>query len=134
MSKKKILLVDDDPVVLKALSIKLTAEGYDAVTAKDGSAAVNAVRTLRPDLIILDITFPPDFGNVDWDGFRIMEWLKRLDEVADTPIFVVTGGDPARFETRAKELGAAGFFRKPVNHEQLLAAIRTVLGQQTVSA
>src|SRR5437773_11788864 len=60
MNRKKILVVDDDRVILKALSIKLNAKGYDVLTATDGSEAVTAVRTHKPDLILLDISFPPD--------------------------------------------------------------------------
>lgn len=134
MNKKKILLVDDDPVILKATSIKLKAQGYDVLTATDGSAAVNAVRTLKPDLIVLDISFPPDFGNVEWDGFRVMEWLKRLDEASNTPIVVVTGGDPAKFEARARQLGAAGFFRKPIDHETFFNTVAQLLARDSVTA
>ncbi len=59
MKRKKILAVDDDPVVLKALTIKLEAKGYQVVPAVDGSQAVSAVRTQKPDLILLDLTFQP---------------------------------------------------------------------------
>jgi two-component system, OmpR family, KDP operon response regulator KdpE len=130
--KKKILLVDDDPVVLKATSIKLKAMGYDVMTAADGSTGVSAARTMKPDLLILDISFPPDFGNVDWDGFRVMEWLKRLEGGEATPIVVVTSGDPAKFEARAKQAGAAAFFRKPVNFDQLAETIQQVLVPEPV--
>ena len=140
-SKKRILVVDDDPVILKALSIKLKAHGYDVLTASDGSTAVTTVRTMKPDLIVLDISFPPDFGNVDWDGFRILEWLKRLDEIASTPIVMVTGGslakssgDPSSYETRAKQSGAAAFFRKPLNHEQFFETIGQLMTQAAIAA
>ena len=62
--KKKILVVDDDLVVLKAFTIKLKASNYDVLTASDGSTAVNLVRTQKPDAILLDIYFPDDFGSV----------------------------------------------------------------------
>ncbi len=132
--KKRILLVDDDPVILKALSIKLKAQGHDVLTASDGSTAVTTVRTMKPDLIVLDISFPPDFGNVDWDGFRVMEWLRRLEEVTNTPIIIVTGGDPAKYEVRSMQLGAAAFFRKPIDHEQFFDTIRQLLARVTVAA
>ncbi len=133
-SKKRILLVDDDPVILKALSIKLKTQGYDVLTASDGSTAVTTVRTMKPDLIVLDISFPPDFGNVDWDGFRVMEWLRRLDEVTKTPIIIVTGGDPAKYEARSIQLGAAAFFHKPIDHDQFFETIRQLLAHSAVTA
>lgn len=128
--KKKILVVDDDSVILKAFSIKLKASDYDVVTAANGPDAVNAVRTQKPDAVLLDINFPPEFEGVVWDGFRIMEWLRRLEEAEDTPIFIVSGGDPEKYITRARELGAVAFFRKPVAHEQLVAALRRILAEE----
>ncbi len=128
--KKKILVVDDDSVILKAFSLKLKAADYDVVTAANGPDAVNAVRTQKPDAVLLDINFPPEFEGVVWDGFRIMEWLQRLEEAQDTPIFIVSGGDPEKYVQRARDLGAVAFFRKPVAHEQLVAALRRILAEE----
>lgn len=134
MNKKKILVVDDDAVVIKALSIKLKANGFEVVTAMEGAAAVHAVRTQRPDLILLDITFPTDIGSVSWDGLRIMEWLKHLDEAANVPIIVITGGDREKYEPRAIAAGATAFFHKPINHDALFGLIRQTLNLEPVTA
>ena len=83
--KKKILVVDDDAVVLRSLSIKLKANGFDVLIAKEGGEAIRTVRTERPDLILLDISFPVNVNTVSWDGFLIMEWLKRLEEADQVP-------------------------------------------------
>ena len=133
-TKKKILIVDDDGVVVTSLSIKLKAHGYDVIKAQDGSTAVNAVRTQKPDAILLDINFPPEFLAVTWDGFQIMEWLRRLEDGGKMPVFIITGGDPEKYVARARELGAVAFFRKPVVHEQLLAALQRVLKEETTAA
>lgn len=133
MNKKKILVVDDDAVVTKALSIKLQGRGYEVVTAVDGAQAVNAVRTQRPDLILLDITFPTAVGSVAWDGFLIMEWLKRLEEAVNVPIIVITGGDRDKYESRAKAAGATAFFHKPLSHDELLGLIHQTLTQEPVT-
>ena len=137
MSRKKILVVDDDPVILKSLTIKLTARGYDVVTATDGSATVSAVRQQKPDLILLDLTFPPDVahgGGLGWDGFLIMQWLKRMEEAANIPIVVITGGDPAEYEERVKKIGAAAFFHKPIDHDGLFDVISKALDPGTAPA
>jgi len=137
MNGKKILLVDDDPVILQALSIKLNARGYDVVTASDGSQAVSSVRIENPDLILLDLTFPPDVahgGGVGWDGFLIMRWLKRMEEAANIPIIVITGGDPAMYEERAKQIGATAFFHKPIDHDGLFDVISKALGEPVAVA
>jgi DNA-binding response OmpR family regulator len=60
-----------------------------------------------------------------------MEWLRRLEEGAKTPIFIVTGGDPEKYIARARELGALAFFRKPVVHDQSIAALRRVLAEES---
>ena len=132
MNRKRILVVDDNEVVVKALSIKLKSAGYDALQATDGSGAVSAARTEKPDLIILDINFPPDVGHgggVPWDGFLIIEWLHRIDEAKKTPIIVITGGEPAKYKDRSLAAGAVAFFQKPINNEELLAAIEKALGK-----
>ena len=103
---KKILVVDDDAVVLKALSIKLKGAGYDVIAASDGTKAVTAARSDKPDAIVLDLNFPDDFGTVAWDGYRIMEWLKRLDNGIKTPIIVISSSDPQKVEARVRALGA----------------------------
>jgi CheY-like chemotaxis protein len=131
-SRKKILVVDDSPIILKTLSMKLKSQGYEVLTAEDGSVAVSTARRERPDLILLDISFPPDVahgGGVPWDGFLIMNWLKRMDEAKNIPVFIITGGDPDRYKARSMAAGAVGFFRKPINNDELLQAIRDELGE-----
>jgi CheY-like chemotaxis protein len=132
MERKKILVVDDSPVILAALSLKLKTNGYDVLTALDGSSAVSRARQEKPDLILLDISFPPDVahgGGVPWDGFLIMNWLRRLEEAKNIPIIVITGGDPVKFKDRAIAAGATSFFHKPFENDDLLAMISQVLGQ-----
>lgn len=130
---KKILVVDDDQVILKAFAIKLKASNYEVLTAPDGATAVSFVRTQKPDAILLDLNFPDDFGSVPWDGFRIMEWLNRLEGAAKPPIFIISSGDPDKYVARARELGAVGFFRKPVIHEQLVAALERTFASTSAS-
>jgi CheY-like chemotaxis protein len=130
MNRKKILVVDDSVVILKTMSMKLTANGYDVVTAEDGAGAVSAVRKQKPDLILLDLSFPPDVahgGGVAWDGFVIMNWLRRLEEAKKIPIVVITGGDPEKYKDRALAAGAVNFFHKPINNDELLTVIRQAL-------
>jgi CheY-like chemotaxis protein len=132
MDQKKILLVDDNRILLKVDSTKLKAHGYNVLTALDGGEAISTVRRERPDLILLDINFPPDVahgGGVSWDGFLIMDWLRRMDEAMHIPIIIVTGGDPLKYKDRSLAAGAAAFFHKPVNHDELVGVIRQTLGE-----
>jgi CheY-like chemotaxis protein len=133
----KILIADDSVIVLKALSIKLKSAGYEVRTAMDGSTAISCVRRDKPDLIILDINFPPDGsrgGGIAWDGFMILEWLRRIDEVRDTPIIFITSGEPAKFREKALAAGAVAFFQKPVDQEEMLSVIRHSVGDPPESA
>ena len=106
------------------------------LTATEGSAAVSTARNERPDLVVLDINFPPDVGSsgLQWDGFNIMQWMHRFQEAADIPVIIITGGDPAKFKERALAAGAAAFFQKPINNEEFLLAVRRILGQSSVKA
>jgi CheY-like chemotaxis protein len=126
-SGKQILIVDDDPVILKTTSHKLSAAGYAVSTAVDGSEAINVVGCAKPDLIILDLDFPPDVANggkPGWDGFRLMTWLRGLRNTQGTRFIIITGScDPAEAERRALASGAAGFFSKPINFPALTKLI-----------
>jgi CheY-like chemotaxis protein len=126
---KKILIVDDNEIILKTVSLKLQGAGYRIVTALDGAEAVAAARKESPDLILLDISFPPDVGGVEWDGFRIMEWFHRMEVVKKIPVIVITGGEDARSRERAVASGAVAFFNKPIDHNDLLKVIRATLGE-----
>jgi two-component system cell cycle response regulator len=131
LNRKKIMVVDDSVVILKTLSMKLKASGYDVLTAEDGAVAVSTARRERPDLILLDLVFPPDVahgGGVAWDGFLIMDWLKRMEEAKNIPIIIITGNKSEEFKARSMAAGAVGYFQKPLNNDELLAAIQQTLG------
>jgi CheY-like chemotaxis protein len=125
--KKKILVVDDNEVVLKTVSLKLQGCGYQVITALDGTEAVASARKDPPDLILLDISFPPDVDGVPWDGFRIMEWFHRLDPAKKVPVIVITGLEDTKNKERATSSGAVAFFHKPINHDDLLKVVRATL-------
>lgn len=124
---KKLLVVDDNEVIVKTVVLKLKSAGYQVFAAHDGAEAVSQVRREKPDLILLDIGFPPDLGGVEWDGFRIMEWLHRVDESRKIPIIVITGGAGEKDKERAMASGALAVLYKPLDHEELLKLVRTTL-------
>ena len=129
---KKILVVDDDQIILKTLTIALSCKGYQVLTASDGPGAVSIVSRDRPDLILLDINFPPDAANVGGalqDGFFIVEWLRRMGEAGDIPIIIISGDKSAKYRKRIQAAKVVGFFPKPIDHIALVDTIRTVLGE-----
>jgi CheY-like chemotaxis protein len=127
---KRILIVDDDPIVLKALTLKLESRGYRVTSASSGSQALNLARHERPDLVLLDVSFPPELGGVDWDGFRLTQWLRRSEEAPDLPVIVISGSERAEYRQRALALGAAGFLPKSISAEGLVACIELALSRK----
>jgi len=130
--RKKILVVDDNMVVRKIVGMGLRKSGYEVLEAADGGTALGIVRTNKPDLILLDIFFPPDVavgGGAAWDGFHIMEWLRRMDHARDVPVMIMTGSNPEDYRERSMKAGAVAFFPKPVNLEELLAAVHRTFGE-----
>jgi DNA-binding response OmpR family regulator len=121
MSEKKILIVDDDKDLVQGLSLRLKASGYNVIPAYDASSGIGAAQKQKPDVIILDIKLPAG------SGFNVIERLKSLMHLAGIPVIVVTGIDPHTNRERALKAGAVAFFEKPVDNEELLAAVRKAL-------
>src|SRR5215471_4199140 len=130
--KLKILIVDDDRVILKTLANKFQSSGFEVLVAEDGAKAVSIVRREKPDVILLDIFFPPDVGHgggVPWDGFLILDWLHRMEEAKGIPVIIITSSEPSKYRERSMAAGAIGYFQKPINNEELLFCVRQTLGQ-----
>lgn len=127
MNRNKILIVDDDPVIVKTLSMKLESAGYKVLSAVDGSEAIATTRKEKPSLILLDINFPNDVG-VAWDGFGIIAWLQRIHEGKGiTPVIVISGGEASKYKNRSLAAGAIAYLQKPINNEEMLALIKKTL-------
>jgi len=122
---KRILVVDDNPILLRALAMALSARGFEVFTAIDASEAFGFARMEKLDLILLDIFFPPDViqSGITWDAFRIIEWMQRAGVAAGVPIIVISGAEPEKFQARCLSAGAMAFFQKPINIPELLATI-----------
>jgi two-component system KDP operon response regulator KdpE len=103
----KILIVEDDQDLARAMAIQLNAKGYSLVMANDGISAVSTARKEKPDLIVLDLGLPAG------DGFVVMKSLKALPDLMLVPIIVVSARDFKATEARAIQAGAHSFFQKP---------------------
>jgi CheY-like chemotaxis protein len=117
--KKKILVVDDEQDVLKALKIRLKANGYYVLFASDSVEAFSMANKERPDLIILDILLPGG------GGFVVAERLKQSPTTHHIPIIFLTGISGG--EEKAYRLGASGYIMKPYDSEKLLETIYDAL-------
>jgi DNA-binding response OmpR family regulator len=122
MQAKKVLIVEDDQELVRALSVRLRAQGFAVSAAYDAFSAIPTARNEQPDVILLDLGLPAG------DGFLVMERLRNFPALASIPIVVLTARDPETARQRAMVAGASGFLRKPVDHEQLFQAIRRAVG------
>ncbi len=123
MSSKKILVIEDDADTRLGLQIRLKASGYVVALAADATSSVMVANRERPDLILLDLGLPGG------DGFLVLQRFKAHLNLGGVPIFVLTARDPRRNARQARELGAAEFFQKPVENDELIGAIRRTLGE-----
>jgi len=119
--KKRILIVDDERDIVKALTIRLQRAGYEVVTAFDGAQGIFVAHKENPDLIILDIRMPA--GN----GFSVAEKLKESTDTVAIPVIFLTGSPEENSEGKAMALGARFYVKKPYDPEELLDAIRRAL-------
>jgi two-component system cell cycle response regulator len=119
--KKRILIVDDDPLNVKLLVSKLPGDQFEPVTAFSGQEALGKILKNPPDLILLDIMMP------GMNGYEVSLWLKNNPATQDIPIILVTALDGVEDKIKGFEAGADEFLNKPVNTVELLARINSLL-------
>jgi DNA-binding response OmpR family regulator len=121
-SDKTIMVVDDDPNIVKALALRLNSAGYQTMTTFNGMTALILARLKKPDLIIADIWMPAGCGLSL--AFRMKELLPSV------PLIFLTASKQPGLEQKARELGAAGYLEKPYEPEALLELISRTLKEK----
>ena len=116
MEKKKILIVDDDPAILRLLSTNLKARGYEVLTASNGEESLELVQRDFVDLIILDIMMPK------LDGVEV---CRRVREWSNVPIIILSARGDEKDKVKCLELGADDYLTKPFGIAELMARIKT---------
>lgn len=114
----RVLVVDDEPRILRALRINLAARGYDVATAADGRDALRVASETPPDLVVLDLGLP------DIDGVDVIAGLRGWTEV---PILVLSGRSDSADKVDALDAGADDYVTKPFGMDELLARLRAML-------
>ncbi len=118
---RKILVVDDEAVLVETIAYNLEQAGYKVITAADGTSALEAARHETPDLIILDIMLP------EMDGLEVCRQLRRESNTATTPIMMLTAKGEEIDKVVGLEVGADDYVTKPFGRRELLARIRALL-------
>ena len=119
---KKILIVDDEPDILRAAKVRLISFGYEAMTAGDGKEAIDLIIKDMPDLILLDLRLPR------MNGDEICAKLKSDERFRHIPIIIFTASSDANTSKKVKESGADGYLIKPFAPEELLQTIKKFIG------
>lgn len=122
MASKKILLVDDDPLLLELVGTKLETSGYQVLKASNGLDAVKLAKSEVPDLIILDLLMPV------MGGAGAVIALKEDKKTKAIPIFFLTGAEMDEDDLMREEVGVDVIFRKPFSFQELMEKIVKVLG------
>lgn len=123
-TRKKILVVDDEQINLEFFDVMLSKLGFAVIKAENGQEALDSIRKVRPDLVILDNVMPKLSG---WEVTRIIKSSPEYAEFSDTPIIMFSALDDVKDKVEGLELGADDYITKPFNFAEVLARIRAVL-------
>jgi len=120
-TRKRILIVDDDPAVLRTMRLKLDREGYQVTTAENGFEAGVIVSQQRPDLVLLDLYME------GIDGFDVCRTIKSDDNLKQIKVLAISGANDDQIERRILDEGADGFISKQAGFKTLFSRIETLL-------
>lgn len=121
MSKKKILVVDDEENIVELIKMNLESSGYEIIEAYTGMEAITKTNLYIPDLILLDLMLP------DIDGIQLCQMLRLNEETKDIPIIMITAKSEEADKVQGLSMGADDYITKPFGIRELEARIKTVL-------
>ena len=124
----KILIAEDDPAVLDLLTTRLELAGYKTIGARDGHRALDALKSVQPDAMILDLNMP------HLDGFGVLAEINRRPLDRQPPILVLTARNAANDVRRCLSLGARDYLAKPFNDVTLIARVARLVRSKARSA
>lgn len=122
---KKILVIEDDPSVLRLIECTLRQEGCQVLTATNGLTGIRAARNEGPDLVVLDIMLP------GMDGFEICHRLRAEPETAQLPILILSAKDHEADRATGLKVGADDYLTKPANPSEIVNRVEILLAKTT---
>ena len=117
----RVLLIEDEPHIVEALSFLLTREGMSVSTHSDGIDAAETTQRLKPDLVILDVMLPGK------SGFDILQEIRQDDVTTGTPVLMLTAKGQSRDRAAAQAAGASMFMTKPFSNKEIVANVKALL-------
>lgn len=115
---KHVLLIEDEPNIIEAVSFLLSRDGWQVSTHSNGHDAVDVVLSKRPDMIVLDVMLPGK------SGFDILAELRELEAGRDLPVMMLTARGQSKDRELAERLGVTRFMTKPFSNADILSALR----------
>ncbi len=119
---KHVLLIEDEPNIIEAISFILSRDGWKVDTHSNGQTAIATVLRKRPDLIILDVMLP------GMSGFDILRSLREEAATAEIPVLMLTARGQTKDREMAEKIGANRFMTKPFSNAEVLDAVRAMVG------
>lgn len=121
MAKPRVVLIEDEPHILLSLEFLLEQAGYETASAADGDEGLALVRTLRPDVVLLDIMLPKR------NGYEVCRAIKGNADLRSIPVIMLSAKGQEVEILKGLELGASAYVTKPFGNAEILEAIRAVL-------
>jgi DNA-binding response OmpR family regulator len=125
-SRGRVLVVDDEPDLVRVLEFGLRASGYTVESASDGQEGLKKAREIKPDVILLDLMLPK------LDGYKVCRLLKFDDRFKHIPIIILSARTQEGDQALALEMGANRFISKPYDFSEILDIIETLLKQASI--
>ena len=118
---KKVLLIEDEPNIIEAVSFILSRDGWNVKTHSNGHDAVDAVRARQPDLVILDVMLPGK------NGFDILQDIRADAQFSALPVLMLTARGQSKDREMAERFGVSRFMTKPFSNAEVLSAVRELV-------
>ena len=119
--KKSVVIIEDEPFIIEALTFLLENEGLDVRSISDGAKAIDFIVKSKPNLVILDIMLP----NVS--GMKILEDIRKMNEISHLPVLMLTAKGQKKDRRAAEEAGVSKFMTKPFDNQELIEHVKLMM-------
>jgi CheY-like chemotaxis protein len=122
--ERTVLIIEDEKLIIVSTQMVLEAAGFRVESAVNGEEGIQKAKSMRPDLVLLDIMMP------GIDGWETLTRLKRDPETSGIPVIIFTAREHARGHQKSSEMGAADYFRTPFEPDELIELVEKHAGQR----